>query len=326
MFLSFIIPCYNCSGTIIRTLESIVTSPEIAIEAILIDDCSTDNTIEVVNNYIISHNWVRLISLTTNQGPANARNVGLDASQGDYIAFIDSDDTISPDYISLVYEAAHIYNADLISIGIQRVFGASIINVPFIDYQDQAEFLALCSGSLCTLVSSKNLWKGLKLPGIRNAEDIAVIPILISRSQKIYYIHHILYNYILSPNSLSRKPRPDVSFNFQKSFEFTCQHVDNNNLFYKSAIEFHGIKTILYGGVLNGIRCNLSTSIIKQMVNDFESDFPKWTNNKYIKKYPFRKRFFLICVKLRLFPIIHLFEYTHELLITRQACNHKSNG
>lgn len=322
MFLSIIIPCYNCSGTITRTLESIHQASETEYEVILVDDCSTDNTIDVINEFTVSHEWAHLISLDSNQGPANARNVGIDASKGQYLAFVDSDDTITPNYIRMVSDVVLKEKADLVSIGISRVFGSFSSSIPEIDYRDQEEFLALVTGSLCSIVSSKTLWNGLRLPCIRNAEDIAVIPILISRARKVYHIKESLYNYILTPNSLSRKPSADVSFNFVKSFDFTCRYIDTRNDSYKAAIEFHGIKTVIYGGVLNAIKSGLPTKTINQMVDGFEVGYPMWNKNVYLEKYPLRKRFFLFCVRVRLFFIVRFFAFSHELFLGLRSRAH----
>lgn len=323
MFLSIIIPCYNCSSTIIRTLESIQPITEEDHEVILVDDCSTDNTVEVINEYAAYHDGVRLIKLDSNQGPANARNVGIDAAEGQYLAFIDSDDTVDADYLRKLYDVVKKSHADLINIGISRVYGNSATFIPVIDYRNKAEFMALITGSLCTIVSSKTLWKGLRLPSIRNAEDIAVIPVLISRAQKIYQIKVSLYNYILNPGSLSRKPQADVSTNFEKSFDYTCQHIDMTNASFRSAIEFHGIKTIIYGGVLNAIKCSMSSKSIKRVVDKFEMEYPMWNKNEYIKKYPLRKRFFLFCVKHRLLFLAKTFVLLHEMFINIQSHMHR---
>ena len=323
MFLSIIIPCYNCSGTIVRTLESISQSNGIDYEVILVDDCSSDNTIEVINKYAASHGYVRLIKSDYNQGPANARNIGIDLAEGQYLAFIDSDDTVAPNYLRKLYDAVIMSHADLINIGISRVYGNSATFVSVIDYRSQSEFMALITGSLCTIISSKTLWEGLRLPCIRNAEDIAVIPILISRARKIYQIKESLYNYILNPSSLSRKPQADVSSNFEKSFEYTCQHIDMTNASFRSAIEFHGIKTLIYGGVLNAIKCGMPAKSINELVVKFETDFPQWNKNEYLKKYALRKRFFLFCVKQRLYLLAKFFVFSHELFISLQSHLHR---
>lgn len=83
-----VIPTYNRSKTIGRALGSVFAQTRPPEEVIVIDDASTDDTIEVIKQFPI----VKLLRTETNQGAAHARNVGIQQAKGDYIAFLDSDD------------------------------------------------------------------------------------------------------------------------------------------------------------------------------------------------------------------------------------------
>ena len=96
--ISVIIPTYNASLLIERTLHSIIQQVgSHNIEIIIVDDCSTDNTIDVVKNLAIP--FVKILKQDSNQGPAAARNRGLIAATGDYIAFLDGDDFWESDFL-----------------------------------------------------------------------------------------------------------------------------------------------------------------------------------------------------------------------------------
>ena len=88
MLFSIIIPAYNASKTIKKCLDSVDEQDFSDFETIVINDCSTDNTQEIVNQY-----KVRQIVLERNLGPAAARNVGIKKAKGEIIIFIDSDVT-----------------------------------------------------------------------------------------------------------------------------------------------------------------------------------------------------------------------------------------
>lgn len=88
MRFSVIIPCFNASDTIGATLDSVYDQTHPAIETIVIDDGSTDDSQEVVSNHKLKPRLLK----SPRKGPAGARNVGLRASNGDAIAFIDADD------------------------------------------------------------------------------------------------------------------------------------------------------------------------------------------------------------------------------------------
>tara|TARA_B100001059_G_C17822621_1_gene579266 strand:+ start:1670 stop:2563 length:894 start_codon:yes stop_codon:yes gene_type:complete len=90
-FFSIIMPNYNSSKTISKTLESIKKQSFDNYELIIVDDCSTDNSKFKILNIVID-NKIKLIRLKKNSGPAKARNIGIKQSSGKYLAFIDSDD------------------------------------------------------------------------------------------------------------------------------------------------------------------------------------------------------------------------------------------
>ena len=105
MKVSIIIPVYNVERYIQRCLESVVAQQvnDVEIECILVDDCSTDGTMNLVRAFVDSYRGAISFVLLThdrNRGPSAARNTGIDASSGDYIFYMDSDDRISQDCIS----------------------------------------------------------------------------------------------------------------------------------------------------------------------------------------------------------------------------------
>lgn len=98
--ISVIIPVYNVQDYIIRCLKSIAAQTyHGVIECILVDDCSTDQSVQLIEQFILSYHGrigFKLIPLDHNQGQSKARNVGFKASKGELITFVDSDDWIEP--------------------------------------------------------------------------------------------------------------------------------------------------------------------------------------------------------------------------------------
>lgn len=87
---SVIIPTYNSSKYIIECINSVINQTYKNLEIIIVDDKSTDNTIDIIKN--INDSRIKLIELSINSGVSVARNKGIDESTGDYICFLDSDD------------------------------------------------------------------------------------------------------------------------------------------------------------------------------------------------------------------------------------------
>lgn len=93
---SVVMPTFNSEKTVIRALDSVMRQSYPVHEIIVVDDASSDNTINVINGYLNQNSVpIKIICLTNNGGPARARNIGWDNATGEYVAFIDSDDTWS---------------------------------------------------------------------------------------------------------------------------------------------------------------------------------------------------------------------------------------
>lgn len=103
---SIITPAYNCVDTIATTLECILDQTYSNIEHIIVDDGSSDNTAALVDSYVTRDKRIKLIR-SHHSGRSNARNKGAKAAQGKYLLFLDSDDTITLNYIEtmLAYQS-----------------------------------------------------------------------------------------------------------------------------------------------------------------------------------------------------------------------------
>ena len=103
--ISVIVPVYNVSAYLPECLDSILSQDYEKLEVILIDDGSTDDSGAICDAYAQRDNRIRVIH-QKNCGLSGARNAGLDAAEGEWIAFVDSDDTITPDFCAKLYHAA----------------------------------------------------------------------------------------------------------------------------------------------------------------------------------------------------------------------------
>lgn len=112
--ISIIVPVYNVKSFITVCIESIACQTYRNLEIILIDDGSTDNSGDICDEYALKDSRIKVIH-KKNGGLSDARNVGIDLAQGDYIAFIDSDDFIYPEYFEYLYEMISKNNADMSS-------------------------------------------------------------------------------------------------------------------------------------------------------------------------------------------------------------------
>ncbi|MFB9949547.1 glycosyltransferase family 2 protein [Rhizobium puerariae] len=111
---SFVIAAYNAGETIGRAVASALAQTGVTMEIVIIDDCSTDGTRELVRSYAEADERVRLIAREKNGGPAAARNAGLEAARGRWIAILDSDDTIHPARLLTMLDSAKASEAQIV--------------------------------------------------------------------------------------------------------------------------------------------------------------------------------------------------------------------
>lgn len=89
---SIITPTYNSAKYISETIESVLDQTHENWELLIVDDGSTDHTVDIIKIFITQDNRIQLYRLKSNSGPAIARNKGITEANGDYIAFLDADD------------------------------------------------------------------------------------------------------------------------------------------------------------------------------------------------------------------------------------------
>lgn len=111
--ISIIVPVYNTENYLEKCLYSLVNQTYKNIEIIIVDDGSPDNSMNIIQKFVLADNRVKVIS-QKNQGLSGARNTGMNNTNGDYIMFIDSDDWIEIDTCEKAINASEKYNADVV--------------------------------------------------------------------------------------------------------------------------------------------------------------------------------------------------------------------
>jgi len=157
--ISIIVPIYNVAPYLKRCLDSITNQTFKNIECILVDDCGSDNSIDIAEEYVQEYEgevMFKIIHHQKNQGQGTARNTGLKSATGDYIFFFDSDDAITPDCLDTLYYLANKYpNADFIQgntvadVNLNLMpYSFNIIAPEFCDNKEELERLILSKLSM----------------------------------------------------------------------------------------------------------------------------------------------------------------------------------
>ena len=111
---SIIVPVYNSQSYLKECIKSLLSQTLKEIEIILINDGSTDNSLQILSNFALKDSRIKIISKENNTGMSDARNLGLEISNGEFIGFVDSDDFVQKETFEIAYKAAKKDNIDVV--------------------------------------------------------------------------------------------------------------------------------------------------------------------------------------------------------------------
>lgn len=213
---SIIMPVYNAEAYLAQSIDSVLNQDMNDIELILVDDGSSDSSLDICSHYADKDERVHVIH-QSNQGVSVARNTGLKNANGDYVAFIDADDEMKKDMISSLYQCATRYNADIVSCSsgyvvngeiVREEYGTNQINVY---NRDEAIEQYLLGGKISigvwTKLFKKEIISGIYfVEGKKINEDKYFIFEALLRS-KVFVLYDVTkYLYFQRDNSATMKP------------------------------------------------------------------------------------------------------------------------
>ncbi len=261
MLFSVIVPVYNSEEYLYECLESILKQSYSKFEVIIINDGSTDTSGEICDEFARKDERVKVIH-QVNKGQTFSRGVGLEASQGEYIVFVDSDDWLESNELSVLNDNIEKFSADIvffdfcshapngiITKNVNSISKATLqkedINTIVRDLLFNQQ-LPFGSSSVFPSLWSKAFKRELLLSNydriskeLSVGEDLALLVSCLSQAKTIAYCDEALYNYRLLPGSVYHRYNPKA--------------VANINLLYKNLTDIlHGSEFIDYQ---NSLRC-----------------------------------------------------------------------
>lgn len=216
--ISVVIPVYNNEDYICACVDSIINQDFKNIEIILVDDGSTDKSADICDEYATAEN-IKAFHME-NMGVSFARNKGISETVGDYIWFVDSDDTVAPDSLRILADAIKSTNADFISFGVrehyiksghlikttEKLFKSRLFDDPQSGFSffQQNNLLDLVADKICkrsVIVDNNIAFDQANVPTEDHIFWLTVYPKL----KKTAVIEACLYNYYLRDNNSSTK-------------------------------------------------------------------------------------------------------------------------
>jgi teichuronic acid biosynthesis glycosyltransferase TuaG len=260
---SVVIPMYNSSNTIRATIESVLTQTFHDFEIIIIDDCSNDDSFNIVSEILKEDTRISLIKTKNNSGgPAEPRNIGIQHARGEFIAFLDSDDLWLPEKLELQLDSFS-ENISLVCSDMFLLVGNSLKYSYFKLYIRKFVFRLPYYGLLLTnqICLSSVLCRAKLLhnisfnqdPKIHTVEDYLLwLELILSRNVSLFFINKPLVKYrIHSTNITANKYLQYIRANYCLNYFILDNHSYSNNSLYYLGIIYRTV-SIFISKLFNG--------------------------------------------------------------------------
>ena len=207
--LSVIVPVYKVKDYLRDCVDSILSN-QVDMEIILVDDGSPDECGDICDSYAERYENIKVIH-KENGGLSSARNAGLDVAQGEYFAFVDSDDMIDPGMFSKMLDKMISLNADIACCGM-KILGTETPYLDFSDWHDEydredcIQLLVSRNGTgdfYMNKVFRSELFSDIRLPVGKYYEDIYSMYKVFDKAQRVVCINEPLYLYRIHGQSIS---------------------------------------------------------------------------------------------------------------------------
>lgn len=203
---SIITPAYNCEKYIGATIESVLSQTFQKWEMIIVDDCSTDHTSDVVMSYCQNDTRVIYKKIEQNSGAAVARNLAMDLAKGQYIAFLDSDDLWLPDKLTIQLEFMRTHNYKFTCTDYEQVDETGTPIGKTIHCRQSADYnrvLLDCPIGNSTVMYNVSEMGKFTVPNIRKRNDDALWLTMLKSEPYIFGLNKILTRYRVRRGSIS---------------------------------------------------------------------------------------------------------------------------
>ena len=289
---SIIVPVYNASKYLENCLNSILKQTYNNIEVILIDDGSTDNSLEICKEYKKNDKRIKIIH-KENGGISSVRNLGVKESKGKYICFVDSDDYIEKDYVEVLYSGIKKYKTKLCFGGYRNVYndGTAVDKFSNKTYKlskvktlNKLLYVDGVDVSPWSKIYEKSLFDDITYPEGRIFEDTATTYKLIDKCDNIAICDYPIYNYCIRSSSITSS-----KFNIKK-MDWIISSIEMTHYLKKKYKELNDacLAYMMYAhiGVLSSLAMNDKNykKERKELVLYVKSNRKKYIKDKNVSK------------------------------------------
>lgn len=301
---SIIIPVYNSQKYLKRCLDSVCNQTLEDIEIIILNDASTDNSLDIIRRYEKIDSRIKVINMDRNLGPGALRNIGIEISNGDYIGFVDSDDYIESNMYHELYSGIVQSDSDIASCGfIKEICGIDYRKILGKDSRSLDDYsvieLKKNPSSLCKIPVScwdkiyrHDFIERFSFPENLKFEDYPMSINMLGSANQVFEIKRSYYHYRIRPNSLTTSDQKIFKTNTLDIFECNNQikkfYTENGLL----TIFEETLNNIFLMNVVSQLIPMLSVSmpfskkksLINYYINLIDIEFSNWETNEFFKE------------------------------------------
>lgn len=318
MRFSIIIPVYNVAEYLRGCVDSVLANDCSDCEVILVDDGSTDGICPTLCDTIAAEHpaLIRVIH-QENRGLGGARNTGLEAAVGDYLFFVDSDDTIAPESLSVLSAAidrshAEIYSFQMVShdgAGHQQPMDISACyDGPFSLAQNPAFLLSLPAAWARIWKRSLFLDTGIRYPSRVWYEDIRTSTKLFAAAASIDVLPDRLYWYLARPGSIMRSGNLARNREILEAFDDILRWFDQQGLRqqYQAELCRLAVDHIQLAAVVRVARVDPKSPLLQEFRSYMDQNFKGYHSNPYLSRLPALHKLLLKLINWKCYGLVRL--------------------
>ncbi|TAH72109.1 MAG: glycosyltransferase family 2 protein [Anaerolineaceae bacterium] len=300
---SIIMPVYNVEKYLRQCLDSLFSQTLQKIEIIAVNDGSTDNCLQILEEYQSKNPQIMRIYTTENKGVSHARNYGMKKASGDYILFVDSDDFIEKDMCEKLYNKAILDDNDIVICTRYNVYEdmhtgmlkrehikLELINSSFNLYDDKYELAHILPFPWDKLFK-RELLTDMEFPLNMRFEDLVFVYKVVVKAKNIGIVNEPLYNYRKTTQGGFLNTFSKQTLDIIKAFELVFDYMEKNNYMehYYDELEYTCARHFLYRYITlfknenrGKGKLDIKLEIINKTQDFLDSRLPNWRNNHYL--------------------------------------------
>lgn len=298
---SVILPVYGVADYIEACTKSLLAQTLDEVEFLFVDDHGPDDSIAILKRTIEGHpraSQFRVLTPEHNLGAGMARNFGIPEAEGEYISFIDPDDTVEPDMLQVLYSRAKAMDSDICCCYMQKCFpdgstGDLLMNphVPEgpLTHDSRAFVLTHYVSLFASMIYRREMVvaNDIRFPEDRAADDSYFVSCVWMKTASVAYVDRPLYHYLIRPGSVTTTLQSDKYKKRLAVFSKLMQYARTHGVYdeFKLELDYMYLKKGYLSSVANYIRNSSkpSPATYREIYEELLRVIPDYKGNRYLK-------------------------------------------